>query len=180
MKKLLTLLVCLTLILSLSACGNKDNPSQDGNKPEENSDINMDKKLADMIKEITDGIELPQSEVFDLDDENFESFAFIKKQEGMEGVASEAQILTMAHSLVLVRTQEKDTENIAKEISENANPIKWICVEAEAGKVFYGPNYVFLVMTYKDDVDSLKANFEKVTGIKEAKSFDVKSQDMPQ
>ncbi|MDO5027551.1 MAG: hypothetical protein Q4E50_06945 [Tissierellia bacterium] len=178
MKKILTLMLSLLLILSLSACGS--NQANEGKEKEENkqeANVEMDKKLTEMIEEITQGIELPDSAVYDLDDELFEAYAFTKKEEGLEGVASEAQISTLAHSLVLIRSKDPNTEELAKNLSENANTRKWICVEAETGKVLYGDNYVFLVMTNEASYEGLKANFEKVTGIKEAKVLNVEAKD---
>lgn len=197
MKKFTLLSLALLLILSLAACSKKgsdegekakveeekqekkDNIEEENkeNKEEKQENIVLDKKLTEMIDEITKGLELPNSAVYELDEELFEAYAFIKKGNGMEGVVSQAQMSTQPHSLVLIRTEDQDTESLAKEVSEKANIRKWICVEAEMGKVLYGKNYVFLVMTYKDAYESLKANFEKVTGIEDAKAFNVEAKD---
>jgi hypothetical protein len=135
-------------------------------------------ELTAMMSEICQGVDLPESNTFTLDQSAFEAYSFAAWQEGVEAVCSEALINVVPHSLVLVKTQDGKAEDLAKEIADKANVRKWICVQAELGKVLYTDNYVFLMMTEEAVFDQLKANFEKATGAQESMVLDVKSAEM--
>ena len=200
MKKILAVMMTLIMAVSMVACGgdmgqkpkekpgqeapkdkekkpgeNEKKPGENEKKPGENEKKPAYDKMSKMIKDITKGVKVPSSDTFDLDKNNFEDYSFVKWQEGIKAAVSEGQVLTSAHSLVLVKTKSGEAEKMAKEIAANADVRKWICVQAEVGKVLYTDEYVFLVMTYKDNFDGLKSNFEKLVGAGKVKVVDVKS-----
>ena len=81
--------------------------------------------------------------------------------EGAEAYSSEALISAVPHSIALLRVPEgTDVETVAKQIEENANPRKWVCVEAEKTIVKTRGNVVLLVMSDAATADQVAANFE--------------------
>ncbi len=173
MKKLIVLVLCLALSLTLISCAG--NGAEQENGKTESGEVDTSIKLTDMIANICDGVDLPVSDVFELDDSNFEAFSFVKWEDGIEAVCSEAQISTSAHSLVLIRTEQAKAEELAKAIADKANVRKWVCVQSEIGKVLYANGYVLLMLTFENAFDGLKANFEKAVGTSDITVLNVKS-----
>lgn len=172
MKKIIVVLLCLLMSVGILGCNGGDKTGTETPKsPDENASI----KLTDMIETVCKDVKLPEYEVFDLDESAFEAYGFVSWSDGIEAVCSEGKIMTNAHSLVLIRTNDVNSEELAKEIAEKADVRKWICVQAEVGKVLYTEHYVLMVMTYKDAFDGLKANFEKLLDSEEVKSLDIMS-----
>ena len=74
-------------------------------------------------------------------------------------------VLVQAHSVVLVRVPEgTDVEAVRADIEANANPRKWVCVEAEATWVKTSGQYVVMVMSTADMAAAIEANFNTVFG----------------
>lgn len=117
--------------------------------------------LSEILAAIQDGVpDLPGVGDIPLDSENFAYYMFIDPVEGGEAMASEAMIGSIAHSIVLLKTPEgADVEAIAQSVRDNANPRKWICVEAEKCEVVVKDSYVLLVMTNTAAADAIIANF---------------------
>ena len=56
----------------------------------------------------------------------------MESTEYTEGLASEAMIGSIAHSVVLLRAEdEAAAETLKEDVKANVDPRKWICVEAE-------------------------------------------------
>lgn len=160
--------------------GEKDKEGKDKDQKEKPEEKDKDQKevpkdLSEIIKSIQKGVDLPASQDLKLDKSNFEEYSFAKWEDGFKAVASEGEIMTNAHSLVLVKTEKGKAEKLAKEIAEKADVRKWICVEAELGKVLYNDEYVLLMMTYKNAYEGLKSNFEKAVNSTDLKEIEVKS-----
>lgn len=117
--------------------------------------------LEDMMNLILTDIETTDSEITKPDAESFEYYAFTAMPEGAEAVVSEAMMSAVAHSVVLVRTQDAaEAETLAAEIEKNANPAKWLCVEAEKTIVSVHDNTVLLVMSNIAAANGISANFD--------------------
>ena len=104
MKKLIALLLALTLVFSMAACGSKgETPAPDGNtantetndpstddtsKEEETNPIDeMD--LTTVMEDILKDVEnLPMYEITELTEENFEFMTFIPYEDGYEAVSA--------------------------------------------------------------------------------------------
>lgn len=172
MKKFVVMLLCAVLTLGLFACSKDSEPGTGGSGSNDKAGT---MKLSDMINAITEGIELPSSDVFDLDKSTFKEYSFVDFVDGIEAICSESMVSSIAHSMVLIRTNGEDAEKLAQGISENADVRKWICAEAQVGKVLYNDDYVFMVMTFRDSLDGIKANFEKIVGADGVKVLDIKS-----
>lgn len=120
-----------------------------------------EKSLSSIMSSILSGVDLPKVGNTTLDGDNFPSFAFIEKQEGYKGLASEAMVGSIAHSVVLVRVPEgASAKTVAASIKANADPRKWICVEAEKTIVKYHKRTVLLIMSDADTANAIAANFD--------------------
>lgn len=153
MKKILCVFSIIVLSLTLVGCGEKlENKNIEGSLEE------IMAKLYEGIKED----ELPMAlKNVPLNEENFKYYAFadIKYE---EAIASESMTGSIAHSVVLIRLQDgEDASNAIKEIKENADPRKWICVEAENVYVLNQGDLIVLIMS-NDLAEPIKTNFENL------------------
>lgn len=83
-----------------------------------------------------------------------------------EAIASESKIGSIAHSVVLIRMDDnatsKEITDAKKKIEENANPAKWVCVEAEKVYVESKGKLIILIMSDNELANTLKDNFDKL------------------
>jgi len=121
---------------------------------------NPDPVLIALIEKLYEGIDdVPMCESWELKADNFKQFLFIDYIEGSKGVASQAMIDSVPHVVVLLELPSgANTKAVASEIEANADPSKWICVNAEKVGVFHHENYVVMVMSSKSIVEGVKAN----------------------
>ena len=98
----------------------------------------------------------------ELNEENFRNYAFSENIKYKEAIASESMVGSTAHSVVLIRLEDsKDAEAAVKELEKNADPRKWICVEAENLYVLSKGDLVVLIMS-NDLAPRIKENFENL------------------
>ncbi len=77
-----------------------------------------------------------------------------------EALVSEPGINVIPHSVVLLRLNDaKDASDVVAKIKENANPRKWICVEAENTIVKSKGDLVILIMS-NELAETIDTNFE--------------------
>ncbi len=154
-KKIFATLLCLVSVFMITGCGNKM--------------THVEGKLEDLMTKVYDGIkqeELPgMLQNIELTEEDIEYYIGTKDIKWKEAVASESGIGSIAHSVVLIRMDEsasqKDIEEAKTKIKENANPRKWLCVEAE--NVFVESNGDLIVLIMSDaKAETLKTNFSKL------------------
>ena len=96
-----------------------------------------------------------------LSNENIEYYLGTKI-DYVEGLASEPDMSSIAHSVVLVKVKDASKmEEIKKQIQENLNPNKWVCVGAEEIKMASSGDILLVVM---DDEagDKMISNFKNV------------------
>lgn len=141
-----TLTVCICL---LSACVRETQSTPDV-------------PLSELMAQLYDGItDAPATGDVELNAENFKYYAFVDYKEGYEGLASDALISAIAHSVVLVRA-DGDGEALASQIEAAADPAKWICVTAEKTIVRRKGDLILLVMSTEALADAVAANFDKL------------------
>lgn len=153
------LLATLSLLLALALlCGCTAAPAAA-------ADPLKDLALTDIMDSIlADVPDLPGVQSTQLTAESFPYTAFIDMPEGGEGLVSEAMISAIAHSTVLVRFADEESAKAGETaITENANPRKWICVEAEKTIVQRSGCVVLLVMSSTATADAIAANFTALT-----------------
>lgn len=124
---------------------------------------NIEGSLPDIMEKLYEGIDseaLAMMNNTELNDENFKYYAFADV-DYKEAIASEAMSST-AHSVVLIRLNDpKDAEKAVEDIEANADPRKWICVEAENTYVLSKGDLVVLIMS-NDLAPKIKENFENL------------------
>ena len=94
--------------------------------------------------------------------ENVEGFLGTADIEYKEALASESQVNSIAHSVVLVRVEdESKVEEVMSQIKDNVNPRKWICVGVEEDQVIVKNkgNLIILIMA-ADGAEELEAGFD--------------------
>jgi hypothetical protein len=175
MKKLvLTLLVC-ALLISATACAGTPNEPGDTTAPAtgettapagETENPVDEMPLSDIMAKILDGVDnLPESFDIELTADNFESYVFTEYKDGYEALCSEAMINITTHSVVLLRVPEgADAEAVAKDIKNNANPFKWVCVSAEKVIVRQYGNTILLIMSYEQMANQIVSKFDALNG----------------
>ena len=149
-KIILGCLACVTLF-SLTGCGEK--------QVEGTLEEIMTKVYAD-VPEDERPMMLTNTEVTE---ENVENYLGTKDIEYEEALASESAVGSIAHSVVLVRMKDgANIEEAKKKIEENANPRKWICVEAEDVVVKNKGNLIILIMSSSNYIEKIENSFDNL------------------
>lgn len=148
MKTIKAILVSALLLFMLAACTSS--------APEFEKSTLTDNMTA-ILKDVEN---LPANFNTEVTAEFFEYYLFIPHIEGAEALAADASIGTIPHSVVLLRLPEgSDVKKISDDIKNNADPRKWICVEADKVTVTARGNTILLVMSAEAVADSVTANF---------------------
>lgn len=149
MKKILYVFCTLAICFMLTGCGEAN---IEGTLPEI-----MDKLYAGINEE-----EMPMMvDNLELNDENFKAYAFVDA-DYKEAIVSESMTGSIPHSVVLIRLKNaKDSDKVVTDIEKNADPRKWICVEAENTYVLSKGDLVVLIMS-NELAPKIKENFENL------------------
>lgn len=160
MKKISLLFVLLSTLLLITGCNEKK---------EENK--NIEGTLTEIIEKVYK--DLPAENTpnglsnIELNDENIENYIGTKDIEYKEAIARESMIGAIAHSVVLLRTEENaDIESIKETILENVNPRKWVCVGVEKDDVIIkNKGDLLIVIIIEDEVgrDSISKGFDALS-----------------
>ena len=171
MKKFVSIVLALSLVLSLAACG--------GKKVEETEPVlsvagTMEELLNKTIEqrpvEFMGGV-IP----VDLTDTSEDGLWAIKSYTGLEDAAQiteaaafEPMMGSLAFSMVLVRVADgADAKSVAESMKAGIDTRKWICVEADDLKVAGFGDVVMLIMVNSDSgmtAQSFVDAFAKVAG----------------
>jgi len=93
--------------------------------------------------------------------EDIEYYVGTKDIDLKEALVSESAVGSIAHSVVLVRLNDAGkAEEAVTKIKENADPRKWICVEASNVVVKSKGDLVILIMSNETLTPRLETNFE--------------------
>lgn len=153
MKKIIAICscICLSLVL-LTGCNGKQK--------------NLTGTLDEIMKGVYAGLgedDMPAVGNVELTKENIEFYVGTSDLDFKEALASDALIMAIPHSVVLVRLNDgADVEKAKQKIKESADPRKWICVEAEKTIVENRGNVIILIMTTSDLADKLQENFQNI------------------
>ena len=158
MKKLIAIfMVTMMLVLAVGCSSNKGKRdpvlSEDLTKVLEKiyDTADLDDELKDYFKDY---------EQVKLDESNVESYLRSSDIKFKEGLCSVPMMNAIPYQLVLVRLDENaDVEAVKKEIKENANPRKWVCVEADEVDVESIYNTILFLMCEKQDATPIKEAF---------------------
>lgn len=154
MKKAVYLCMAfLSFLLVLTGCGKRA--------------TTIDGKMEDLMAKLYDGIDENDLPMYlgniTLTDESLSNYIGTSDIKWKEAIASESSVGSIAHSVVLIRMDDKatskDIEEAKNKIKESVNPAKWVCVEAEKVYVESNNNLIVVVMTFEDIADPIKNNF---------------------
>ena len=125
MKRLLLFVFAFILLLT-TGCGNET--------------LHVEGTLEELMTKVYEGIKDEDKPMMlmniEVNEENVEGFLGKADIEYESALASESGVGSIAHSVVLVRAKKgQDVEQLKKDIKENVNPRKWICVGVEEDKV---------------------------------------------
>ena len=151
-KNIILAVIAVAAMTALFAACTADSASDDEDGQEEAD-------LGTVVEKLYQDVDPPPNETINLDETNFEFFAFIPYDDSLSGAAADALVNIAPHSLVVIHTESGNGAELAKQVAENADPNKWLCVRAEALRVAYTDHYVVLVMSYPDTADAIIANF---------------------
>ena len=142
MRKVIIGIVCAVLLVGLVACSGKTDEST----------AHVEGTLSEIFAKIYENAEVDALGTLEVpvDDANKASMLGSNDVTFVEGLASEAMIMTIPHSMVLIRVDnDTDIEATKKLIKDNVDPRKWICVGVEPDEVIVDNigDLVFLVMS---------------------------------
>lgn len=165
MKKIITILLSTLMVLSLVGCGSQKVERD----PVLSEDLNkvLDKvyESANLNEEQKKALEFYQRT--ELNKENAEGFLGSNEIEFTEGLVSAPMMSSIPYELVLLKLDENaDVESAKELIKKNANPRKWVCVEAEEVVVENIDNVIFFMMANKEDVNPTKDAFMSLSEAK--------------
>ena len=172
MKKFVAIVLALSLVLSLAACGGKKNQETEAAAltVEGTMEELLNKTIEQRPVEFMGGV-IP----VDLTDSSEDGLWALKSYTGLEDAAQiseaaafEPMMGSMAFSMVLVRTVEgADSKAVAESMKSGIDTRKWICVEANDLKVAGFGDVVMLIMVNSDSgmtAQSFVDAFAKVAG----------------
>lgn len=185
-------ILAVVMALSMTAvtgCGSKSGDrTSDEVSSEENADtagmvhLNSADEVSAFFDEVYGGVAedlLPMggamTNELDLGDADMLSYhTGLTDLDGIEGVyLSESMISSTAYSAVYIRTtDDADAESIRKQLMDNINPAKWVCVSAEQQYAVILGNDIFFVMGHQDTASEVLAK-----AIAAAESRDMKVSD---
>lgn len=148
MKKIFKILTIVTIIsITLVACGSK-NPTEGNSEGEESLNITALQLLEEIQDQLKPELMLENTEM-DLSDKDL-----IKIHLGLdsaddiqEAAMSNAMINTQAYFIAAIKVKEGvKSQELAKEIVKNVDPVKWICVSADDIQAAVSGDMILLVM----------------------------------
>ena len=166
----IVLLVAIVIIaVVFTGNKNKQNPENNGESQQQVS--NLPEDLTQVVDEIYKKVEiqLPNLATTELDVADAELVQYntgLKSVDNVEKVViSEPLMTSQAYSFVLVKAKAgADIESMKKEMFDNIDTRKWICVEAEKVCVTNSDNLICLVMTNKETATTVFDAFKTVAG----------------
>lgn len=162
MKQKAILSLVLSAVLLLGVGCKKNTPPAEATPEPTPEVVEITGSLEEIMQKVYDGtdLELPMLGNVVIDKDNVGYYLGVDGLEFTEGLASEALINAIAHSVCLVRLPDgADVEAAKADIRQNCNPNKWICVGVDDSNVVVDNigNLVILIMA--DGSDALHKSF---------------------
>jgi len=154
MKKMIAMMLALTVLFSFAACGAK--PAEPTTAPTE-ATVTVEGTMEELLNKV---VEIQPVEFMggtmpiDLTDKSEDGLWNIKYNTGLDNAdnITDAAVFgpmmgSMAFSMVMVRTAEgADVKAVAESMKTGIDPRKWICVEADDLQVVSYGDIVMLIM----------------------------------
>ena len=145
MKKLIAILLCLTLAVAMVACGNKEKT------PEVKNLEGTAEEIIASVNEAHGAVELPlMTMTLDLSDLDAVTYnTGLTATDKVKEIAISEPMMGQPYSLVIVRAASaEDAAAIAQEMYDNVNLAKWVCMEADTKvAAYYGDVAMFFMVS---------------------------------
>ncbi len=149
--------------------------------------IESSEDLKDLIEDVYEKVGKPKLMVDTMtidvsDDTMVSSVTGLENGDDFEYlVVSEPLTSSQPYSFVLGKVKSGVNSNkVAKDIFENINPRKWICVSADKVCVTSSGDVVCLIMTDKENTDKIYKGFKEIAGsVGKEYSKDVEEEELP-
>lgn len=192
MKKIIALIIVAVMLTALASCAkNPDNESSssssstsattESTKNEQTTETTTannpvtpteKKELADIISAtyekhpISIGVSTEQLDPTEMDADTIRYLASVTGVDKIsEFCVSGPLMAPPAYEMVVVRVKNaSDAEAVAKEMLENSDPGKWICVRAEAVRIGVCGDTIMMVMSSAEEAGALISAFGEVCG----------------
>ncbi|WP_018592415.1 hypothetical protein [Terrisporobacter glycolicus] len=165
MKKIITIFITTLIIFSLVGCSS-DKVDRDPVLSESLTKV-LDKiyERADLDEEFR--ASLKHYETVELNKENIQGYIGDIDFKFAEGICSAPMMSSIPYELVLLKLDDNaDVDKVKATIKENANPRKWVCVEAEEVIVESIDNTVLFLMANKTEASPIKDAFMSLSKVK--------------
>lgn len=191
MKKIIALILVAVMLAALASCGKDPNnestssssstsATTESTKNEQTTETTTTsdpvtppekKELADIISAtyekhpISIGVSTDKLDL-ELDADTIQFISAVKSIDKVSEISISGPMMAPpAYQMVVVRVKDaSDAESVAKEMLENANPAKWVCVQAECVRVGVCGDTIMMVMYSVDDATALINAFGEVCG----------------
>ena len=146
MKKIIALLLCLTLAVAMVACGNKEEKKA--------SVKNLEGTMEEVIGSVQEAhgtVELPLM-VMALDLSDVDGLTYntgLTNADKVKEIAISEPMMGQPYSLVMVRANSADdAAAVAQEMYDNIDTRKWVCMEADTKvAAYYGDVAMFFMVS---------------------------------
>lgn len=192
MKKIIALILVAVMLTALASCvKNPDNESTssssstsattESTKNEQTTETTTannpvtppeKKELADIISAtyekhpISIGVSTEQLDPSEMDADTIRYLASVTGVDKVSEICVSGPLMAPpAYEMVVVRVKNaSDAEAVAKEMLENSDPGKWICVRAEAVRIGVCGDTIMMVMSSAEEAGALISAFGEVCG----------------
>lgn len=166
MKKKLAWVLLAAMTVTFAACGSETNSGSADNGQESLGGI--EESCAEVLQKIYETATTEDDffsyareyENIEITEENEEAILGTTEIDFTDSVYSAPMMTSIAYQCVLLRTAEgQDVEAAKKLLEENANPRKWVCVEAESVVVENIGDMILFIMADTDVANAVKEVF---------------------
>lgn len=179
-KSRLAVLMLAGILLVCSACGKKQQ-ADDGKVRSLETTEDVTAFIEKVYEEVGESNMPMMVEHRELDLEDLDALAFNTGLDSADGVSrvviSESMVGSIPYSMLYITVAEgTKPEDIQKQVMENVDPAKWICVWAEKQVSMTLGDDVFFVMGAEDTVDAVVSAAQQVAEAEFSKIGEAKEQ----
>lgn len=175
MKKIIALILVAVMLAAFAACGTTPGETTSSTTTETTGtpvQVPEQKELDEIISAvyekhpITVSVSTTELDLATADADLIAYIASVTSTDKVKEICVSGPMMTPpAYEMVVVRVNDaSDAESVAREMLENANPGKWVCVHAEAVRIGVCGDTIMMVMYSAEDADALISAFGEVCG----------------